>query len=196
MRQINKDKVPAFYTDYIRKNNPEEWNDILEIRETLRNHILNNEQSSLCAYTETRISGSGGNDCHIDHFRKQDLFPELRFEYNNFLVSCNSEKYGGKYKDKMVKTRNEYNLIIDPVKDSPSDYIEFTFTGKVNAFDNNGKGLHTIDVFNLNEKSLVERRKTLIMCLIQVKGENFSPEELAGCFGEFETMIRTLYDNV
>ena len=96
----------------------------------------------------------------------------------------------------MVKTRNEYNLIIDPVKDSPSDYIEFTFTGKVNAIDNNGKGLHTIDVFNLNEKSLVERRKTLIMCLIQVKGENFSPEELAGCFGEFETMIRTLYDNV
>lgn len=164
MRQINKDKVTAFYTDYIRKNNPEEWNDISEIRETLRNHILNNEQSSLCAYTETRISGSGGNDCQ--------------------------------YKDKMVKTRNEYNLIIDPVKDSPSDYIEFTFTGKVNAIDNNGKGLHTIDVFNLNEKSLVERRKTLIMCLIQVKGENFSPEELAGCFGEFETMIRTLYDNV
>ena len=190
MQKINKGEPPAFFSDFVKKKNPKEWNDMAPIREQLREHILYNEQQGCCAYTEIKIQD--GKDCHIDHFHTQNLFPNETFAYNNLLVSCNSEEYGAKYKDKQIKNKADYDFLINPVIDVPSDYMEYTFTGEMEAIDQSQKGIQTINYFNLNERRLINRRKRAIINLSNMK--NYLTEnELVAAIGEFETMIRQLY---
>ena len=39
MKRINKGE-PVFYSNFIRRNNPVEWNDIAEIRSNIRTYML------------------------------------------------------------------------------------------------------------------------------------------------------------
>lgn len=108
------------------------------------------------------------------------------------LVSCNSEKYGAKYKDKQIKNKTDYKDLVNPIDDLPTDYIEFGFTGKVETVDDCVKGKQTVTFFNLNEKSLVQRRKNAVTNLLLMK-DYLTEEEMVESLGEFETMIRQLY---
>lgn len=190
MRKVNKENVPAFFSDFIKKENPEDWTDIAPIRERLRKYILDNEQQGYCAYTEVRIIKD--ESCHIDHFRTRNLYPQKTFEYRNLLVSCNSEDYGAKYKDKQIKEKTDYDFLVNPVENNPSDYMEYTFTGEMKAIDSEGRGIRTIHCFNLNERHLVNRRKNAIISLLSMK-DYLTEDELVNAIGEFETMVRQLY---
>lgn len=190
MQKINKGNPPAFFSDFIKKSKPKDWNDIAPIREQLRKYILENEQKGCCVYTEIKIEKD--KNCHIDHFHTRNLFKNETFAYNNLLVSCNSEKYGAKYKDKQIKSKADYTFLINPTVDTPSDYIEYTFTGEMEAIGENQKGIQTINYFNLNEQSLVNRRKRVIKNLGSMK-DYLTEDELVAAIGEFETMIRQLY---
>lgn len=128
MKLIVKGSVPDFFVKFIAQQKPKTWNELNSIRKELRQHILE-EQGNCCAYTEVRLNGE--ESCHIDHYCTRNLFPERTFDYNNLLVSCNSEEYAAKYKDKQIKGKLDYDELINPIKDRPSDYIEFAFTGDV-----------------------------------------------------------------
>lgn len=85
MQKINKGNPPAFFSDFIKKSKPKDWNDIAPIREQLRKYILENEQKGCCVYTEIKIEKD--KNCHIDHFHTRNLFKNETFAYNNLLVS-------------------------------------------------------------------------------------------------------------
>lgn len=189
MKQLVKGDVPDFLTKFILHQQPKVWEDISPIRPLLRKHILD-EQNNFCAYTELRLDTV--DDCHIDHYHTRSLFPEETFKYENLLVSCNSEEYGAKYKDKSIKTKEDYKELVNPVENSPSDFIEFGLTGKVVAVAGCSKGKQTISYFNLNEKSLIQRRKTAVANLLQMRAY-LTEDEMVASLGEFETMIRQLY---
>lgn len=189
MKRVTKGKTPDFFTKFIVRNHPKVWEDISLIRQQLRSHILN-EQNKLCAYTELRIDMA--DNSHIDHYHTRNLFPDETFKYDNLLVSCNSESYGAKYKDKHVKTKEDYKELINPVKDSPTDFIEYGLTGRVEAIKDCIKGVRTISFFNLNEKRLVQRRKVAVENLLKMK-EYLTEDEMVASLGEFETMVRQLY---
>jgi hypothetical protein len=108
------------------------------------------------------------------------------------LVSCNSERYGAKYKDKQIKIKTDYEELLNPVEERPARYIEFSLTGNVQPVESSIKGEKTISTFNLNERSLVERRKTAIINLLKMK-DYLTEEEMLLSFGEFESMIQQLY---
>ena len=190
MKKIDKGEAPAFFTDFVKKERPKVWDDIAPIRSRLRKYILENEQQGYCAYTEIKINDD--NDCHIDHYRTRNLFPEKTFEYQNLLVSCNVEEYGAKYKDKHVKGKSDYDTLVNPVEDNPADYMEYAFTGEVLPIDDNEKGMKAIAYFNLNQRSLLNRRKKAILNLKAMKGM-LNEDELVEAIGEFETMLRQLY---
>lgn len=192
MKQLVKGSAPDFFTKFITHKQPKSWEDMGPIRQELREHILT-EQRDLCAYTEVYLSG--GDSCHIDHYHTRNLFPEETFSYDNMLVSCNSEIFGAKYKDKQIKEKADYEDLINPLEEDPTNYLEFTFTGDVVAVDTSTKGEKTISVFNLNEKSLVERRKIAALNLASMM-DSFTEEDMVGAIGEFETMIRQLYREV
>ena len=151
MKHIHKLNAPEFFTDFVKKEKPKEWADTAPIRPQLREYILEHEQQGCCAYTEIRISGDKA--CHIDHYHTRNLFPDETFNYDNLLVSCNAENYGAKYKDKQVKGKADYDKLLNPATDVPSDYLEYTFMGEMLAIGGNERGAHTIEYFNLNERA-------------------------------------------
>lgn len=190
MKQIVKEKVPDFFYKFVEHKKPQTWDETSPIRQELRTHILT-EQGNCCAYTEVRLNGE--TNCHIDHYQTRNLFPEKTFDYYNMLVSCNAENYGAKFKDKQITSKSDYDDLINPVEDTPSDYIEFTFTGDILPVNDSSKGEKTITVFNLNEKSLLERRKTIALFVVQMK-RYLTEEEMVVSIGEFESMVRQLYN--
>lgn len=193
MKKIDKTESPAFFSDYIKRNKPKHWNDISFIRDDLRKHIYN-EQGGCCAYTEIHLKDHSNNHCHIDHFKTRNLHPELAFDYKNLIVACNSDDYGAKHKDKQVKKKEDYTQLINPVEENPTDHIEYTFTGRITAHQDSPKGKQTIQYFNLNNKRLIERRKECLRAIDSM--EEFSEDELVKLIGEFETMIRQLYNSM
>ncbi len=192
MKQISKQE-PQLYQDFIRQNLPTKWNDVsLSIGYELRMHILMEEQNYQCAYTEIRIEPE---DSHIDHFRKQSLFPNMRFDWNNLLVSGNSEVYGAKCKDKKLKKPEDYQFLINPVIDNPKDYFSYSLTGDILVDKDDPKAIVSIDYFNLNDYALLEQRKQVIR-EIQEMYKQFTVEELIKYIGKFESLIRSIYSDL
>jgi uncharacterized protein (TIGR02646 family) len=194
MKQINK-KEPDFYAKYLKKESPTEWKTLSQaIGSNIREHILVNEQNNQCAYTEIALNQDSRNS-HIDHFKKRALFPEETFNWNNLLVSCNSENYGAKHKDKHIH-KQDYNNILNPITDSPSKCFHYSFTGvigdKTIAGANRERVSNTISLFGLNNKSLVERRATIAE-QVKMYSNQLSLTEIKEVIGEFDSFVENIY---
>jgi len=193
MKKIDK-KEPDFYKNFIRNKKPITWFEVSkEVGENARKYMLEFEQNNQCAYTEKFIKS---NNSHIDHFVKQNFikqgaFKTSLFEWNNLLTSCNSEHYGAKFKDKNIAI-NDYDNLINPTKDNPDEYLEYTVTGRIIAKNNSKKGEATIARMNLNDYELVTQRKAVAL---QVKSiyTQFSVDEIVELIGSFESFIRAIY---
>ncbi|MDR1181186.1 MAG: TIGR02646 family protein [Bacteroidales bacterium] len=170
MRKINKNVAPQRFSDMCLKNKPANWDEFhrnhQEIYNDCRETLLINEQDCLCGYTELPIKNS--TDTHIDHYRKKSLFPELCFEWNNFIASTNSDDFGARYKDnKYCSLKSDYQTILNPITDDCVTYFEYNSFGYIkpqnglNETDKE-KAEKTIEVFNLNHNSLKSRRQVVI----------------------------------
>lgn len=170
MRKINKrTPIPGFNGNNF-NNSCNNWSDFHEdhkdIFEESRSVILTDEQNQLCGYTEIYINDL--KDCHIDHYKKKSVFPELTFEWNNLIVATKDGNFGANYKDnKSGIQKNNYGNIFNPVIDNVENYFDYTTWGEVTPKTaisevENQKAIKTIEVFNLNHNSLKDRRKNLI----------------------------------
>ena len=148
-------------------------------------HILLYEQDCLCGYSEIPLDEENTSS-HIDHFVKRDYDHSKIFDWDNLVVSAIDEDYGGKYKDNTYKIKqNEYAQIFNPTKDDMGQYIEYLRDGRIAPRDGiqdaiNDKILKTIEVFNLNCRSLKNRRKQLLIELDSCSG--LPKEELKHTF--------------
>ncbi len=188
MKKINK-KEPDFFRRFLSRNTPESWGELsIEIGFDVRTYMLMEEQNFQCAYTEIRLEPEKS---HIDHFKKKSLFPNLAFEWENLLTSCNYDYYGARFKDRQIK-REQYQNLINPVAEDPQQYFTYSFTGEILIDENNEKAKITRDLFNLNDRSLVEQRK-LVAEGIKSMYKQFTVDELIDYIGKFESFIRALY---
>lgn len=211
MKRINK-TTPRFFTDYVKKEKPRNWEEVsYTIREYIRifilsglgpnNECMDSEQNFQCAYSEVNIEPDGSSS-HIDHYYKRDWFAEKSFDWFNLFVSTNNEAYGAKYKDNHSKLKKEdYDLLLKPDIDDPRLYFKYSFTGEIGILSNNDKSIEykkakrTIEVFNLNEKSLVEQRRT-VMLQIKAFFEYLTIEEIKSNIGKFDTFIEAVYQDL
>jgi len=154
--------------------------------------MLKEEQNSQCAYTEIHL---GPENSHIDHFRKQSLFPKLIFEWNNLLTSCNNEYYGAKFKDKNIRKKEDYQYLLNPIEDESQRCFKYSMTGEILTDEENRKGKFTIDSFNLNDYALVEQRK-IVASHVKAMCKQFSIEEIIVFIGSFESFIRAIYTDL
>ena len=118
MRKINKDNPIVGFNGNNFNNSCNNWSDFHEdhkdIFEESRSVILTDEQNQLCGYTEIYINDL--KDCHIDHYKKKSMFPELTFEWNNLIVATKDSNFGANYKDnKSGIQKNNYGNIFNPV---------------------------------------------------------------------------------
>jgi len=178
------------------------WEDsnISAIRKRLREEILLKEQNLLCAYCEREIDSDRKNS-NIDHFKTRNLYPEETLNYNNLLVSCNSQgKSCSSSKDSqksILKVREDYQNIVNPTLDNPDDYFEYITTGEIIAKDNSLKANYTIKLFRLGsiddkDNSLVKSREKIANALKNIP--NLSLEEIYSIFGnEYHSFIKAIY---
>ena len=186
MRRINKGDPFDDFVKYLDKHKPSKWEELNgELRYNMRLHILLYEQDCLCGYSEIPLDAENTSS-HIDHFVKRDYDHSKIFDWDNLVVSAIDEDYGGKYKDNTYKIKqNEYAQIFNPTKDDMGQYIEYLRDGRIAPRDGiqnaiNDKILKTIEVFNLNCRSLKNRRKQLLIELDSCSG--LPKEELKHTF--------------
>ena len=168
MRKIDKGEPLPSFSDFVRKYHPAKWEDAKDVSRTWRQYILEVEQHHLSGYTEEPITL---DDSHIDHFRKQSLFNALIFEWSNFIVDSTNETYGAKYKDNFVKICSDNDKLINPVTEDASRFFKYEVNGKITLADGlndaeKERAIYTRDAFNLNEGSLVERRRVLMNIIL------------------------------
>lgn len=188
MRRINKGVPLQVFEDFKREQRPVSWDDLIpDVRSSTRKHILENEQCSLCGYTELSMPFDA-EPSHIDHFKRKspDFFPNLTFNWDNLIVSCCSDDFGGRYKDMAYlkgKSSIAYNNILNPVIEDPHDYFEYTEWGEIVVKSMLAdtiqieKATETISAFNLKHSSLQSRRKTIIEYVKAYKAD-FTFEEI------------------
>ena len=168
MRKIDKGAPMSSFSEFVIKHHPAKWEDAKDVSRTWREYILEYEQHRLSGYTEEplRLDNS-----HIDHFRKQSLFNTLIFDWDNFIVDSVDETYGAKYKDKFIKSTVDNEKLINPVIEDASRFFKYELNGKIDVADglsdnDKERATYTKEAFNLNESSLVERRKVIINTII------------------------------
>ena len=160
--------MPSF-TDFVRTHHPVKWEDAKEVSRSWRKYILEHEQHQQSGYTEEIVSLDSS---HIDHFRKQSLFNALVFDWNNYVVDSRDETYGAKYKDRYVKTQADNEKLINPVTEDAKRFFKYELNGKIDVAEEldmpeRERAIYTIDAFNLNEGSLVERRRIIINTILE-----------------------------
>jgi len=211
MKQIFK-REPLFYTNFISKKSPMVWADIAEISFFIRIYILSgivplehlepnqlsSEQNFQCAYTEVDIDETNYSS-HIDHFRKQSLFPGYKFAWTNLFISTNNEYYGAKFKDNSYKIRvSDYQYLINPAIENPREYFDYSFSGEILIKSKDIDSLNyikakiTIEVFNLNENSLVQQRQTVVKQILAYY-KQLSVDEIKNIIGRFDSLIENIY---
>lgn len=125
------------------------------------------EQSGECAYTGMPLNKSAV--VHLDHFRKKSIYPLLTFDWSNLFAAVKDNHYGSDYKDNQINGTNAahyYQLLINPAIESPEAYFWYSNDGKVHPkagltptdFE---KANTTIRLFNLNQSTLINRRRDL-----------------------------------
>jgi uncharacterized protein (TIGR02646 family) len=172
MRKLDKGKPIQSFVDFVRKNNPTVWEEAKGVSREWREYILKQEQHELSGYTESPITLDGS---HIDHFRKQSLFNKLVFDWNNYVVDSKDEVYGAKFKDNFIGTREENEKLINPVTEDANRFFKYEVNGRIEVADELSKedadrALFTRNAFNLNEGSLVERRKVIMNLVLDSFG--------------------------
>ncbi len=170
-----------------------ESEEINDIRPQLREHILLEEQNLLCAYCEKEIDDNPRNS-NIDHFRLKagHLFPEKTLNYNNLLVSCNSHDRCSSFKDKNIKSKDDYENIINPIVENPDEYFDYLITGEIVA--KNSKAEFTIYIFQLQSDALIESRLQVYEALKYI--DNLSVDEICEVFPNYHSFIKSIYSKL
>lgn len=166
MRRIDKSEEPQSLRSF-NKAKHKKWE---EIHNEANRHVYNDclqqcieDQACLCGYTEVPLSK---DNRHIDHYIRRDFAPDLTFCWNNMIAAVKDSRFGADYKDKHVKRTDYdrfeccYTYILNPVRDEFENRFRFSTDGTMEPSDSQDiKAEKTIELFNLNEKSLKERRK-------------------------------------
>lgn len=164
MRKLDKGEPVQQFIDFVHRNHPERWEEAKDESLVWRKHILEHEQYGLSGYTEAPLHLEKS---HIDHFKKQSLYPQFVFEWNNYVVDGKDDTYGAKYKDNAIRNRADNEKLINPVIEDAQRFFKYELSGKMVPADGlseeeKEKAGFTIAAFNLNEGSLVDRRKKII----------------------------------
>jgi uncharacterized protein (TIGR02646 family) len=121
-----------------------------------------------CAYCESKITHIDYGD--IEHFRPKAHFPNLCFEWNNFLLSCGICN-GKQYKSDIFPEAADGGPLINPLEENPDDFLVFEFdvqTNLANVLFKNPRGELTRNILGLNRLDLIKYRSSVIKKIFYV----------------------------
>lgn len=151
--KITKSATPAGYAiEVSRLPNGAHWNSLGSTAKRIAKSECIAEQQGLCAYCYRSINI---NDSNIEHVKTKEKYPNLTFEYSNFVACCNS-------KNSCNLGRNSNNdLPVEPF-DIAWEEFEVNYGGEILSTNNNLiKTFNQVNVFNGNLKLVAERHETI-----------------------------------
>lgn len=181
MRKINRGNPDPAFLKFASQKPVPSWKNLPSgLRQNITLQLLS-EQDGLSGYTEKPIQ----ENVHIDHFRKQDLFPKNILDWYNFVVDEHGKYYGEDHKDKNVKM-GDYVKIIDPIQEDPHNFFDYMANGEIIpkkglSTADEEKAKFTIDIFNLNHESLVDLRMTIMQMVEDCKKGKMLPHDISDC---------------
>ena len=137
------------------------------------------EQKGECAYTGMPLNENATT--HLDHFKKKSIYSTLTFVWNNLFAAIKDSHYGADYKDNFINGINAgevYNILLNPALDDPESYFWYSNDGKIEPRNDLStteklRAETTIRVFNLNNSTLLHRRRELFSMLSDYRELNF-----------------------
>ncbi|NDV63736.1 hypothetical protein [Bacteroides sp. 224] len=111
------------------------------------------------------------------------------FDWNNFVVDSRDTYYGACHKDKVVNNPMIYNEIFDPVADDVENFFYYNGDGSIIPLytlsdQDKQKVIKTVEVFNLNHRTLKNRRAELLKEL-EEWGGSLSDDEVKAAFSKY-----------
>lgn len=169
---------------------------VLALAEMQESFNSSGERLVRCAYCEIAIHAPNGNNpsvddtkqSHVEHFRTQSSFPELRFQWENLFLSCLQYNLCGKSKDDGPDPYVPDDLI-KPDHDDPAKFFRYTFSGTVEPQEGLSpmdahRARTTISVLRLNDEPLNTKRETLLSEITK------SFDDLASELGDDEILLK------
>lgn len=122
-------------------------------------------QGSRCAYCESALTERKRK---IEHFRQRDSnrYPQGTFEWSNLFGACIHSGHCDSSKD--TYGEYDYRLLIKPDDEDPELFLVFNPSGEVRPRESLSgaefrRAQSTIDILKLNERSLVARRRKVLL---------------------------------
>ena len=164
MRKIDKQAgfEPASLRQFKRRNNQGNYSDLTsEIRQDIR-LACTTEQFYLCAYCCKPISGEN-HDTMNEHVEARRIAPNRDLDYTNIVASCTTP-------NQCDNAHGSQPLPLTPFDAECETDLVFKLSGRVTGLTDKAK--ETIRVLNLDNKSLIERRRMLINTMLFTYGED------------------------
>lgn len=187
MRSITKSREPWSLRNF-RNAGHSNWDEIHLLE---NQHVYNDciqqcmtDQSGLCGYTEIVLDASR----HIDHYVRKGMDSRMTFQWTDMVAAIKDDRFGADYKDQHVqvsdydRVNRKYLYLYNPVTEPLSGTFVYSSDGSIlpaNSADLKAK--KTIEIFNLNEKSLKERRKQLMESARRLKEGGLSAPDICDC---------------
>lgn len=173
MRHIDRGEPIVEYSHFVTKESPKDWvSDFVHVRHDLYEKVrekLKEEQGNISGYTEVPLKGN----IHIDHFKKRSLYPQPDkvFDWYNLVVDEKNRPYGADKKDDTVRSPEENEKLVNPVKENPRDFFTYQANGNIIPLpsltgSDRERADFTIKTFNLNHESL-RRKRMNMMCQVE-----------------------------
>lgn len=116
-----------------------------------------------CAFCESKPEESG--NIEVEHFKPKSLYPDLAFDWNNFLPVCR----------KCNESKRDHDTgkepIVNPCLDDPETIFTYSFLNMVSIDDKNQIADRTIEICDLNSERLYEVRARLLKALCSYEKE-------------------------
>ncbi len=154
MRKITKGNEPAELMSWKRKNPRGRYDDLSHLERGAINQATRKEQFGLCAYCCKKI---GESDSMNEHVEAQNIAKNRTLDFSNIVASCITPK-------QCDAAHGSQPLPLTPLMVECETELKFYFSGEVEGLTDRAK--QAIDVLNLNNQSLIAKRKQQIKTLV------------------------------
>lgn len=127
------------------------------------------EQHCLCAYCTSIITLDNSHNEHVIPKGGGHAQPNKQLDYANLVAACKKGSGGCR----CANTKGAQRIPLTPLEEACETELEFRWNGKVRSVKGiESKAEETIKILELNERSLVSRRRIMIEALLMTEELN------------------------
>ena len=124
------------------------------------------EQGYICAYCMRRIPCKdrlSNEDHHIEHIKPRSKYPEKQLDYKNMVIVCPGHMGDNDHCD---RSKGDKEINLSPLNSSVIQTISYENNGLIKS-SNPVWNSELNDILNLNDKVLVNARKTTLHTVVK-----------------------------